>query len=231
MNEFYYNERNHLPDTNAQLPITCVTIIMTRQTISRFGNSPTAFLRSQSKTVRLMQNTRLIDWVSIRCTRLQLTPKPILILPRGMATHILDFHLACASCFRKPGVYEFDGTMTPLVLGILASIAYLAALACYRIYLHPISHIPGPKLAAFTYWYQSYYDLWPHSGRFLWKTIELHERYGPIVRIGPNEVQVNDPDYHSEIYSSGNRRREKSPLWFWMAGWSPFAEPMAGITG
>jgi hypothetical protein len=133
--------------------------------------------------------------------------------------------------FRNPDFFEIDSTMTPLLLGILATLAYLIALACYRVYFHPISHIPGPKLAAFTYWYQSYYDLWPHSGRFLWKTIELHEQYGPIIRIGPNEVQLNDPDFYSEIYSSGNMRREKSPLWFWMAGWSPFAETMVGLTG
>ena len=121
--------------------------------------------------------------------------------------------------------------MTPLVLGVLSALVYLAALACYRIYFHPISHIPGPKLAAFTYWYQSYYDMWPYSGRFLWKIKELHEQYGPIVRIGPNEVQVNDPDFYNEMYSSGSRRREKSRLWFWMDGWTPFSEAMAGLPG
>jgi hypothetical protein len=121
--------------------------------------------------------------------------------------------------------------MAPLFLGALCALVYFIALACYRIYFHPISHIPGPKLAAFTYWYQSYYDLWPHSGRFLWKTIELHKQYGPIVRIGPNEVQVNDPDFYSEMYSSGSKRREKSKLWFWMTGWSPFSEAMAGLPG
>lgn len=122
--------------------------------------------------------------------------------------------------------------MTLLVLGASSTVIYLVALACYRIWFHPISHIPGPKLAAFTYWYQSYYDMWPHSGRFLWKTVELHEKYGPIVRVGPDEVQINDPDFYGEIYSSAiTRRREKSKLWFWMAGWSPFSEPMAGLPG
>jgi hypothetical protein len=141
-----------------------------------------------------------------------------------MNLHVLSFVLTGIVC-------EQLNTMSLLVLGILSMLAYLGALAIYRIYFHPNSHIPGPKLAAFTYWYQSYYDLWPHSGRFLWKTIELHEQYGPVVRIGPNEVQVNDPDFYSEMYSSGNRRREKSKLWFWMVGWSPFADAMAGLPG
>lgn len=62
--------------------------------------------------------------------------------------------------------------------------------------------------------------------------MELHEKYGPIVRIGPNEIQVNDPDFYGEMYSSSiTRRREKSKLWFWMVGWSPFSEPMAGAPG
>jgi hypothetical protein len=121
--------------------------------------------------------------------------------------------------------------MALLLFIAVAALAYTAALACYRIYFHPISHIPGPKLAAVTEWYQSYYDLWPHSGRFLWKTAELHEQYGPIIRIGPNEVQVKDPDYYSEMYTSGNRRREKSPLFFWTNGWTPFPSKLGGLPG
>lgn len=122
--------------------------------------------------------------------------------------------------------------MTPIILVLLAFLLYLGALACYRMYFHPISHIPGPKLAAFTYWYQSYYDLWPHSGRFLWKTIDLHEKYGPIIRVAPNEVQIKDSEFYSEIYTSGNRRREKSKIWFWMDAWTPFSEPsMGGLSG
>ena len=113
----------------------------------------------------------------------------------------------------------------------VAALAYIVTLACYRIYFHPISHIPGPKLAAFTYWYQSYYDLWPHSGRFLWKTAELHEQYGPIIRIGPNEVQIKDPEFYNEMYPSGNRRQEKSRLFFWTEGWTPFASKLGGLPG
>ena len=121
--------------------------------------------------------------------------------------------------------------MAFLMFLAVAALAYTAVLAIYRIYFHPMSHIPGPKLAAITYWYQSYYDLWPHSGRFLWKTAELHEQYGPIIRIGPNEVQINDKDYYSEMYPSGNRRREKSPLFFWTEGWTPFASKLGGLPG
>ena len=119
--------------------------------------------------------------------------------------------------------------MANLTLAVLAAFSYLVALACYRIYFHPISHIPGPKLAAVTYWYQSYYDVWPHWGRFLWKARDLHAQYGPIVRVGPNEVQIIDTEFYSEMYSSGSRRRDKSELWFWMTGWTPFTLGMASF--
>jgi hypothetical protein len=41
--------------------------------------------------------------------------------------------------------------MAFLLFMAVAALAYTAALAVYRIYFHPISHIPGPKLAALTY--------------------------------------------------------------------------------
>jgi hypothetical protein len=123
--------------------------------------------------------------------------------------------------------------MALLLFAAVAALAYTVVVAIYRIYFHPISHIPGPKWAAVTEWYQSYYDLWPHTGRFLWKTAELHEQYGPIIRIGPNEVQINDAQYYNEMYApSGNRRREKSTIFFWTsAGWTPFASKLGGLPG
>ena len=49
--------------------------------------------------------------------------------------------------------------------------------AFYRLYFHPLSSVPGPKLAAFTFWYEVYYDL-IQSAQFPWKIVDLHEKYG-----------------------------------------------------
>ncbi|KAF3062236.1 Trichodiene oxygenase [Daldinia childiae] len=41
----------------------------------------------------------------------------------------------------------------------------------------------------------------------------MHNKYGPIVRISPNETHCNDVDFIDEIYATSNRKREK-PLHF-----------------
>jgi hypothetical protein len=55
---------------------------------------------------------------------------------------------------------------------------YLLGLAIYRLYLTPSAKFPGPRLAVLSYWYEFYYDVWPHEGQYTWKIRDLHERYG-----------------------------------------------------
>jgi hypothetical protein len=49
----------------------------------------------------------------------------------------------------------------------------------YDLYLHPLAHVPGPKLAAITYLYQTYYSLVGGS-RFFVQVGKLHEIYGML---------------------------------------------------
>jgi hypothetical protein len=54
---------------------------------------------------------------------------------------------------------------------------YLAALAVYRLYWHPLAKFPGPRLAAVTSWYEAYYEI-ALTGQY-WKQISLlHDQYG-----------------------------------------------------
>lgn len=99
-----------------------------------------------------------------------------------------------------------------LLAVVPAYLAYWALVYVYRITLHPLAKFPGPKLAAVSFWYEFYYDLWPHKAQYLWKIKELHEKYGPIVRINPIHIHINDPAYLDEIYASGNKhKRERDP--------------------
>ncbi|KAB2099215.1 hypothetical protein AG0111_0g12460 [Alternaria gaisen] len=87
---------------------------------------------------------------------------------------------------------------------------YWLAVGIYRVYFHPLSKIPGPKLAAFTFWYEFYYEIYPHRFQYLWKIKQLHEEYGPIIRINPLQVHIHDADYFDTIYASGvNHKRDR----------------------
>jgi cytochrome P450 len=121
-----------------------------------------------------------------------------------------------------PSIHEMLSTPT-ISLGGLAEVAvlswivYLLAGAVYRLYFHPLAKFPGPKLAALTGWYEFYHDI-VRKGRFIWKLQELHDRYGPIVRISPEELHVRDADYYQELYAPAAKRRDKYEGWVVMAG-------------
>ncbi|KIW48345.1 hypothetical protein, variant 1 [Exophiala oligosperma] len=89
------------------------------------------------------------------------------------------------------------------LLLFLAWFTSQALLFLYRITIHPLARFPGPIIAGLTYWYEYYYDV-SKEGRYLWKIIELHEKYGPIVRINPNEIHASDPSWFAEIYHGTN---------------------------
>lgn len=100
-----------------------------------------------------------------------------------------------------------------LLLATLTAV-YLFAQGIYRIYFSPLSHIPGPKLAAATILYEFYYDV-ILGGQYTFKIIKLHKTYGPIIRISPHEVHIADPDYYIELYaSSASGHRRDKYKWF-----------------
>ncbi|KAL3429166.1 cytochrome P450 [Aspergillus tetrazonus] len=78
----------------------------------------------------------------------------------------------------------------------------------YNLFFHPLSHIPGPWLAAATYLPEFYHDV-VRGGRYTTQIQQMHEKYGPIVRINPHEFHCNDHRFINEIYASGTRKRDK----------------------
>ncbi len=67
--------------------------------------------------------------------------------------------------------YEVLSTAAPIAVG------GMLCTAIYRLYLHPLAPIPGPKLAALTYWYEIYFNI-VKPGMFIWEIKRLHEIYG-----------------------------------------------------
>ncbi|RAL03205.1 cytochrome P450 [Aspergillus ibericus CBS 121593] len=80
---------------------------------------------------------------------------------------------------------------------------YFVVLGIYRLTLHPLARFPGPKLAAFTYWYETYYEVFKSpGGQFLFHYHRLHDQYGPIIRISPDEIHIRDSSFFEEMFSN-----------------------------
>jgi cytochrome P450 len=93
--------------------------------------------------------------------------------------------------------------MLLMITTLLVAVPLLLVAHLVRNYLK-LRHIPGPFLAKFT-------DLWRwhsmNNTHFYGPTLmKLHERYGRLVRVGPNFVSVSDPAAIGTVYGT-------SPVW------------------
>src|ERR1700760_1452238 len=88
----------------------------------------------------------------------------------------------------------------PLIL-----ISFFIVRALYRKYFHPLRKVPGPFLASTT-------NLWRLAlflrGRQHHEYVALFQKYGPLVRLGPNTVILNDSAYFAEYFGY-----DRSPWW------------------
>jgi cytochrome P450 len=97
---------------------------------------------------------------------------------------------------------------------LIAATTILLGLFCYRIFFHPLAKIPGPFLAKITgHWRNK--RIW--RGTWHDDILELHERYGRVVRIAPNEVAVVDQNAMKQLYGHGHNAEKTD----WYATWDP----------
>ncbi|XDG01596.1 hypothetical protein ABKA04_001211 [Annulohypoxylon sp. FPYF3050] len=79
---------------------------------------------------------------------------------------------------------------------------FLIARILYIRYASPLREYPGPFLASFS-------RLWKIASTVSERThlhhIELHKKYGPIVRISPNELSFSSPTVARNVLSAGKR--------------------------
>lgn len=106
------------------------------------------------------------------------------------------------------------------LLALFSLCLYFIGLGVYRLFFSPLAKFPGPKLAALTFWVEFYHDV-VRRGQYTFEIVKMHEKYGecietdalrtqkwlfntfslgPIVRITPDELHINDPDYSDELY-------------------------------
>ena len=81
------------------------------------------------------------------------------------------------------------------ILGFFVGLG--AAVAVYRLFFHPLASVPGPRLAAVS---NVWYAYQVRNGRVFSLGKTLHNKYGPVVRVGPNEVWFDSVDGFDTIY-------------------------------
>ncbi|KAL4880591.1 cytochrome P450 [Aspergillus karnatakaensis] len=107
---------------------------------------------------------------------------------------------------------SYPVSLATAVLGVLA-LPVLRII--YNLYFHPLSKVPGPPSWAAT---RFPYSLALIRGTILQQFQDLHVRYGPLIRVAPNEVTVAHPDAYVEVFQPSKTRPyfPKNPIW-----WAP----------
>ncbi|KAI1010868.1 hypothetical protein LB503_004910 [Fusarium chuoi] len=96
------------------------------------------------------------------------------------------------------GLHKWLKVFTSLTLAIvLFKLIDFLCRVTYRLYLSPLRKFPGPRLAAISNVWEIYHSLANDRFRAIQ---ELHEKYGNVVRIGPNQVSVASPEAFHHVF-------------------------------
>ncbi|KAI7712361.1 putative P450 monooxygenase [Hortaea werneckii] len=108
-------------------------------------------------------------------------------------------------------------------LGLIGTFAALSLLfligqIIYRVYFHPLSRIPGPKINAVS---RIPYIRHLLAGTTVENVSKLHAKYGDVVRVSPSQVSfINGETSFPEIYGfrtgklKGHANMLKDPVWY-----------------
>jgi cytochrome P450 len=93
--------------------------------------------------------------------------------------------------------------LTDFVKQVLSSVAFKLA---YNIHFHPLSKFPGPTLFAASRLLYIWHLL---RGTLVDTTVDLHKRYGKVVRIAPDELSFSSGDAWKQIYGNQQGRPQR----------------------
>ncbi|KAL5592819.1 hypothetical protein FOBRF1_013127 [Fusarium oxysporum] len=84
---------------------------------------------------------------------------------------------------------------------------YVAQSILYNLFFHPLRSYPGPVLAKISI-------IWSRQANFYglkyMRIHEAHRKYGPVVRIAPNELSFADPAAVRDIYTNSGFQKEEN---------------------
>lgn len=100
---------------------------------------------------------------------------------------------------------------------LILSPAFIAATAGLLLLVHvalritsPLRKVPGPLISNFTSLVLKWNELKGNRTMYIHR---LHQKYGPVVRVAPNEVCFTSPAAMKEIYASGGSGYDKSDFY------------------
>ncbi|KAH8887949.1 cytochrome P450 [Thozetella sp. PMI_491] len=98
---------------------------------------------------------------------------------------------------------------------LATAILYVLSLGVRRLFFHRLSSIPGPFICKVT-------GLWRTYRYFImsWHddVVKLHQVYGPVVRVAPDEVSVVDAGAVRKLYSHGSKAKKTTWHDTWAQG-------------
>ncbi|EGE84113.1 benzoate 4-monooxygenase cytochrome P450, variant 2 [Blastomyces dermatitidis ATCC 18188] len=100
-----------------------------------------------------------------------------------------------------------------LVLGVI--FCYSSITAIYRLTLHPLAKYPGPFFCKLSDWPTLFSA---SSGNRHLQEWKAHQKYGPIVRIGPNTISINSVTGFKAIHGSRLSNVRKSDWYLTVEG-------------
>lgn len=83
----------------------------------------------------------------------------------------------------------------------------------YNLFFSPLAQFPGPKLWAFTRIPYQWHIMRGHSHRTM---LALHDKLGPVIRVGPDELSFNRAQAFQDIYRArpGRPQYAKDPKFY-----------------
>lgn len=109
----------------------------------------------------------------------------------------------------ESGATKLEAFGPSVVVGAFS--LYLCYVATYRIFWHPLAKYPGPLLAKLTGFYMVWHAV---CGRNTFVRHSLHQKYGQVVRVGPDELSFSDLSSIKDIYGQSSQLCLKASVFY-----------------
>ncbi|KAJ3578325.1 hypothetical protein NPX13_g2240 [Xylaria arbuscula] len=101
----------------------------------------------------------------------------------------------------------------------VGTLVYTVTHILYNLYFHPLASFPGPLSRRIS---RLPWSLAVVRGTAVFDAAELHDKYGPVVRVAPNELAFLDPRAWKDVMGGG---ASEIPKWIGMYGVPAFLPP------